>query len=79
MNPRVKNVEANQDSTLKLTFDNNEVKSFDVKPYLEYGVFKELKDLSLFLTVKPFWGTVQWLNEQDFCPDTLYLESTNIQ
>lgn len=78
MNPRVKNVEANDNFTLKLTFDNNEVKSFDIKPYLEYGVFKELKDLSRFLTVEPFMGTVKWLNEQDFCPDTLYLESTNI-
>ena len=78
MNPRVRNVQANKDFTLSLTFDNNEKKTFDVKPYLEYGVFKELKDLSLFYSAKPFLGTVQWQNEQDFCPDTLYLESINI-
>ena len=78
MNPRVKFVQPNKDFTLNLTFDNNERKTFDVKPYLEYGVFKELKDLSLFYSVKPFLGTVQWQNEQDFCPDTLYLESVNI-
>ena len=79
MNPRVKRVQPNQDFTLKLTFDNNEVKSFDVKPYLEYGVFKELKNINLFNSVKPFLGTVLWQNEQDFCPDTLYLESKTIQ
>jgi len=78
MNPRVKFVQPNKDFTLTLTFDNNERKTFDVKPYLEYGVFKELKDLSLFYSVKTFLGTVQWQNEQDFCPDTLYLESVNI-
>ena len=78
MNPRVKFVQPNKDFTLNLTFDNNERKTFDVKPYLEYGVFKELKDLSLFYSVKPSLGTVQWQNEQDFCPDTLYLESVNI-
>jgi Protein of unknown function (DUF2442) len=78
MNPRVKFVQPNKDFTLNLTFDNNERKIFDVKPYLEYGVFRELKDLSLFYSVKPFLGTVQWQNEQDFCPDTLYLESVYI-
>ncbi len=78
MNPRVIFVHPNKDFTLNLTFDNSERKIFDVKPYLEYGVFKELKDLSLFYSVKPFLGTVQWQNEQDFCPDTLYLESVNI-
>ncbi len=78
MNLSVKFVQANKDFTLNLIFDNSEKKMFDVKPYLEYGVFKELKDLSLFYSVKPFLGTVQWQNEQDFCPDTLYLESVNI-
>jgi Protein of unknown function (DUF2442) len=78
MNPSVKFVQPNKDFTLNLTFDNNERKTFDVKPYLEYGVFKELKDLSLFYSVKPFLGTVQWQNEQDFCPDTLYLESAKL-
>ncbi|MCU0469637.1 MAG: DUF2442 domain-containing protein [Arcicella sp.] len=78
MNPRVKSVQPNKDFTLYLTFDNDERKVFDVKPYLEFGIFKELKDLSLFYSVKPVLGTIQWQNEQDFCPDTLYLESKNI-
>ncbi len=75
MNPRVKNVFPNNDYTLTITFTNDEVKIFDVKPYLEIGIFKELKDLSLFKTVKPFLNSIQWMNGQDFCPDTLYLES----
>ncbi|MCX6160617.1 MAG: DUF2442 domain-containing protein [Ignavibacteriae bacterium] len=75
MNPRVKNVIPNNNYTLTITFSNNEVKVFDVKPYLEIGIFKELKDLSLFNSVKPFLNSIQWINGQDFCPDTLYLES----
>jgi hypothetical protein len=78
MNPRVKAVKPNPDYTLTLTFTNGEVKSFDVKPYLNVGIFRELKDLSLFNSVKPFLGSVQWKNGQDFCPDTLYLESVSI-
>ena len=29
----------------------------------------------MFQTVKPVLGSIQWQNGQDFCPDTLYLES----
>jgi hypothetical protein len=75
MNPRVKEVKPNPDYTLTLIFTNDEVKIFDVKPYMDKGIFKELKDLSVFNSVKPFLGSIQWKNGQDFCPDTLYLES----
>ncbi|GAJ00570.1 unnamed protein product, partial [marine sediment metagenome] len=51
---------------------------FDVKPYLDKGVFKELKNLNFFNSVKPFMGTIQWKNGQDFCPDTLYIESRRL-
>jgi hypothetical protein len=76
MNPRVKDVTPNRDYTVTLTFTNDEVKVFDMKPYLDIGIFKELKDLQLFNSVKPFLGSIQWKNGQDLCPDTLYLEST---
>ena len=75
MNPRVKAVTPNPDYTITLLFTNSEVKSFDVKPYLNIGIFTELKDMSVFNSVKPFLGSVQWQKGQDFCPDTLYMES----
>jgi hypothetical protein len=75
MNPRVKDVKPNSNYTLILTFTNNEVKIFDMKPYLDKGIFKELKNISLFNSVKPFLGSIQWKNGQDLCPDTLYLDS----
>jgi hypothetical protein len=74
MNPRIKYVQAEQDFKLLITFDNGEKKSFDVKPYLGIGVFKDLQDVSLFNSVKPFLGSIQWANGLDLCPDTLYLE-----
>lgn len=75
MNPRVANVIPEHNFTLRITFNNGEVKCFDVKPYLGIGAFRELQDLSLFNSVKPFLGSIQWTNGLDFCPDTLYLES----
>jgi hypothetical protein len=52
---------------------------FDVKPYLDKGIFKELRALSLFNSVKPVLGSIQWQNGQDFCPDTLYLDSVSLE
>jgi len=72
-------VRANDDFSLDLKFDDGSVRRFDVTPYLEYGIFKELKDKNYFERVKVAFGTVQWPNEQDISPETLYLESTIIE
>jgi hypothetical protein len=69
---------ANEDFSLDLKFNDGSVKRFDVKPYLNYGVFTELKDFEYFKQVKIAFGTVQWPHEQDISPKTLYLESTPI-
>ncbi len=78
MNPRVKEVYPNRDYTIKIVFDNGEEKLFDVTPYLDKGIFRELKDKNLFNTVKPFLGSIQWKNGQDFCPDTLYIDGKSL-
>jgi len=75
MNPRVKMVKPNPDYTITLVFTNGEVKRFDVKHYLNIRKFRELKSMSIFNSVKPFLGSVQWEHGQDFCPDTLYMDS----
>ena len=67
-------VKANDDYTLDLKFNDGSVKRFDVKPYLKYEVFKELKDLTYFKQVKLAFGTVQWPHEQDIAPETLFVE-----
>lgn len=79
MNPRVKEVKPNKDFSLTLTFTNGEVKIFDMKPYLEIGIFKELKRPELFNSVKTLLGSITWKNGQDLCPDTLYEESVNCE
>lgn len=74
MNPRVKNVTPNNDYTVTLTFQNDEIRVFDVNPYLDKGIFQELRDMRLFNSVRPFLGSIQWQNGQDFCPDMLYMD-----
>jgi hypothetical protein len=79
MNPRVKSVEPNPDYTLTLTFTNGETRVFDVKPYLEKGIFRELVNRSIFNSVRPVLGSIQWKNGQDLCADTLYLDSVPVE
>lgn len=75
MYPRVIQVKPQPDYNLLITFSNGELRLFDVKPYLNTGLFKELKDVSLFNSVQPFLGSIQWTNGLDLCPDTLYEDS----
>ena len=51
---------------------------FDATPYLDYEVFRELKDLNYFKQVDIAFGTVQWPNEQDISPETLYIEGVPV-
>lgn len=76
---RVTSATANDDFTLDLEFGDGVVRRFDTKPYLDKGIFKQLKDVEYFRKVSVSYGTVQWQNEQDFAPETLYLESEVIE
>lgn len=75
---KVINAKAENDFSLILEFNNGSVKCFDVKPYLDYEVFKPLKDLNYFKRIKIAFCTVQWQDEQDISPETLYLEGEEI-
>ncbi len=75
MLPRVKDVEAKPGHRLELTFTSGETGVYDCRPLLTFGVFRELGDESYFRQVRIVNGTVAWPNEQDICPDTLYLDS----
>lgn len=71
---KVISAKANDDFTLDLQFNDGVQKRFDVKPYLDFAVFKELKNPDYFKNIKIAFGTVQWAHEQDISPETLYLE-----
>lgn len=66
------------DYLLHLTFKNGEQRIFDMKTYLETGIFKKLKDENIFKSVKISFDTVEWVNEVDIDPETLYHGSISI-
>jgi len=76
MNPQVIGVEPQTDHKILLTFDNKEVRVFDMSPYIEKSnFFKQLEDEEYFKTVRVSLGSIQWKNGQDLSPYTLYSKS----
>ncbi|MCL2630569.1 MAG: DUF2442 domain-containing protein [Firmicutes bacterium] len=73
--PKAVNVIPQPDYQLLVTFNNNEKRLFDVKPYLSFKPFNELKSIELFKTVKTAGLSIEWLHGQDICPDELYYNS----
>jgi hypothetical protein len=78
MNPHVKSVRALEDYALEVSFDNGECRRFDVKPYLDRGIFSRLRDRDAFRAVRVVAGSVEWANGLDLSYDTLYIEGRPI-
>ncbi len=52
---------------------------FDMKPYLDLGVFRKLKDKHYFNQVGILFGAVTWPHEQDIAPETLIGEMVPVE
>jgi hypothetical protein len=77
MSPDIIAVIANDDFSLTLEYETGERRIFDVRPYMELGIFQELKNPAYFQRVGVSLGTIAWPHGQDFCPDTLFEKSVS--
>lgn len=59
------------DYRIYVEIENGRKGVFDLKPYLNHGVFRELWDVHYFNQVGILFGAVTWPNEQDIAPETL--------
>ncbi len=71
---KVLKVVANNDYSLSIELSNGKTGLFDMKPYLDKGVFTELKSFNYFKKVKPLFCGITWPNEQDLSADTIAYE-----
>ncbi len=62
-----------------LTFENNEKRIFNLKPYLGLGLFSELRNEAQFKTVKVSFDTIEWANGADIDPEELYEKSKTVK
>jgi hypothetical protein len=70
----VKAVKPMPDYRIYVEIENGCKGIFDLKPYLDRGVFRELRDIHYFNSVGIMFGAVTWPNEQDIAPETLLAE-----
>ncbi len=68
---QVTDVKPHDNHILRVTLSDGRTGDFDVSPYLDKGIFIELKDLEYFRMVSVFLGAVCWSHGQDFGPDTI--------
>ena len=78
LRPTAVKVSPIEDYSLNITFDNGEVKIFDVKPYIKGSWYGMLKDRDYFNRVSTDGFTVVWPDGQDLCPDELYEISVSV-
>ena len=72
--PKAVAVEGQPDYMLALEFDNGERGLLDVKPYLDFGVFHQLRDPAVFRTARVIsFGAIAWIDGSiDLHPAIVY-------
>ena len=78
LRPTAKEVYPQKDYTLRIVFDNDEVRVFNVKPYIRGEWYGRLEDEAYFRAAKTDGFTVVWPDGQDLCPDELYEMSEKV-
>lgn len=69
---RVVDIDYVKDYTLSITFSDGVKKVVDLQPYLNGGVFEQLKDLSQFRQYGLNHWTIEWACGVDLAPEFLY-------
>ena len=74
----VKTVKPLQGYRIYVEIEDGRKGIFDLNPYLDHGVFRELRDIHYFNQVGILFGAVTWPNDQDIAPETLLAEMTPV-
>ncbi len=76
MYPSVTQVTPCEDYVLSLLFDNGESGILDMKPMLDFGIFKRIKDYEAFSRVRVAFDTIEWECGVDLDPEYVYAKCT---
>ena len=72
MYPSVCEVTPNRDFSLNIVLDTGENRLLDMKPYLDFGVFKKLRDYEKFKHARVAFDTIEWDEGVDLDPEFVY-------
>ncbi|MDE0154183.1 MAG: DUF2442 domain-containing protein [Gammaproteobacteria bacterium] len=71
---RVHKVLHHKNYVLYVELNNGSKGYFDLSPYLDKGIFVQMKDMGYLKTVKPDSCGIYWPKGQDFSADTIEYE-----
>ncbi len=72
MYPAVIKVVPCDDYLLHIDFDNGESGKLDIKPILNFGIFKRINNHNTFKQVKVSFDTIEWSCGVDLDPEYVY-------
>ena len=72
MYPSVVKVIPGENYVLYIVFDNGERGTLDMKPFLDIGIFRRLKDYDAFRRVRVSFDTIEWESGIDLDPEFIY-------
>ena len=72
MHPAVISVECEDNYILSVSFDNGENGLLDMRPYLDFGVFRKIRDPDIFRTAHVSFDTIAWDSGADIDPEFVY-------
>ncbi len=72
MYPSVVKVIPGENYVLDIVFDNGERGTLDMKPFLDTGIFRRLKDYDAFRKVQVSFDTIEWESGIDLDPEFIY-------
>jgi len=72
MYPAVNSVTPRGNYILSINFDNGEHGLLDMKPYLDFGVFRRLREPHAFSRVRVSFDTIEWDSGVDLDPEFVY-------
>ena len=75
MYPAVCKVITHKDFSLSIVLDTGEKKLLDMNPYLDFGVFKTIRDYEKFKRVRVAFDTIEWDEGVDLDPGFVYAKS----
>lgn len=70
--PVVVSVSNEEDYTLSVAFESGEKGLLDMKPYLDFGIFRKIRNQEVFETVHVSLDTIAWESGADLDPEFVY-------
>ena len=78
MYPSVVKVTPGEGYALSIVFDNGESGTLDMKEFLDFGVFRKLKDYNVFKRVRVSFDTIEWEGGIDLDPEFIYAKCKSV-